>query len=494
MKDENILNMTALEVARAIRSGDITSPQATEAVLSAIEEKDGELNGYIRVFGDRAIARASEVQKQIERGALDYPLAGVPYAIKDNICTEGIPTTCGSKMLENFIPPYSATVVHDLERAGAVSVGKLNLDEFCMGSTSETSFFGPVKNPWDTTRVPGGSSGGAAASVAARMSFYAYGSDTGGSIRQPCSYCGVSGIKPTYGSVSRFGLIAYASSLDQIGPIGRDMLDCAAALNQIIGKDPADQTTIDTVPIDLSAASEFSGKGLRIGVPEDFFAEGIDPEVEAAVRKAVHVFSELGASVTSFRLPIARYAIPTYYIIACAEACSNLSRYDGIKYGYRSQNAKSLSDIYVMSRSEGFGLEVKRRIMLGNYVLSSGFYDAYYKKALQSKALIRKAFDEAFVKYDLILGPTAPSTAPRIGESLSDPLRMYLSDVYTVLPNIVGLPSASIPCGFDRNNMPVGLQMIGPYRSEQTMVGAACLFQRSTAYHLRFPEKRGEDA
>lgn len=492
MRSEEIMKMTALNVGKAIRNGDMTSVDATRAALDSIGQKDAVLNAYIRVFKDLALEKAEAVQNKIRAGELKSPLAGVPFAMKDNICTEGLRTTCGSKILADFIPPYSATIVHRLEASGAVMIGKTNLDEFCMGSTSETSFFGPVKNPWDTTRVPGGSSGGSAASVAAGTAFYAYGSDTGGSIRQPCSFCGISGIKPTYGSVSRFGLIAYASSLDQIGPLGRDILDCAAALNQIIGKDPMDQTTNDSAPIDLEKARVYDGKGLRIGIPEDYFGEGLDPDVEARVLEAVQVYKDLGATIESIRLPIVEYAIPTYYIIACAEACSNLSRFDGIKYGYRAKDADSLSEIYIKSRSEGFGLEVKRRIMLGNYVLSSGYYDAYYIKALQAKALIKKAFDEAFSSCDLILGPTAPSTALRIGESLSDPLRMYLGDIYTVLPNIVGLPSASIPCGFDTKGLPVGLQMIGPYGSEQLMVNAASLFQRSTSHHLRSPGDRVE--
>lgn len=481
------MKMTALQVGKAIREGELTSVDATRATLDTIEKKDPLLNAFIRVFKDLALEKAEAIQKMIRAGDLSSPLAGVPFALKDNICTEGLQTTCGSKMLADFVPPYSATVVHRLEAAGAVPVGKTNLDEFCMGSTSETSFFGPVKNPWDTARVPGGSSGGSAASVASGMTFYAYGSDTGGSIRQPCSFCGISGIKPTYGTVSRYGLIAYASSLDQIGPLGRDILDCAAALNQIAGKDPMDQTTGKTAPIDLDQTRAYSGKGLRIGVPEDYFGEGLDPDVEARVREALTTYRELGATILPIRLPIVEYAIPTYYIIACAEACSNLSRYDGIKYGYRAKDAESLSEIYIQSRSEGFGLEVKRRIMLGNYVLSSGYYDAYYIKALKAKALIKKAFDDAFSSCDLILGPTAPSTAPRIGESLSDPLKMYLGDIYTVLPNIAGLPSASIPCGFDAKGLPVGLQLIGPSGGEQQMVDAAWLFQRSTEHHLRLP-------
>jgi aspartyl-tRNA(Asn)/glutamyl-tRNA(Gln) amidotransferase subunit A len=431
--------------------------------------------------------KAAAVKEKIDRGLLKSPLAGVPVAIKDNICTKDRPTTCGSKILENFLPPYSATVVNKLEEAGAVIVGKLNMDEFAMGSTTETSYFGVTKNPWDVTRVPGGSSGGAAASVAAGETFYVFGSDTGGSIRQPCSFCGVSGIKPTYGSVSRYGLVAYASSLDQIGPMGRDILDCAAALNVVMGRDPKDQTTMESSPIDLEEARAFDVAGLKIGIPLDYFGEGIDPDVKDRVLAAAAKLASMGAKVEEFRLPIVEYAVPTYYIIASAEACSNLSRYDGIKYGYRAEDASDLLDLYKKSRSEGFGLEVKRRIMLGNFVLSSGYYDAYYKKALQAKALIKKSFDDAFAQYDLILGPAAPTTALRIGESLSDPLKMYLGDIYTVLVNIVGLPAATIPCGFDGEGLPVGLQMIGAHNSEQTIINCAAAYQRSTEYHLKKP-------
>ena len=488
MEKEQIMSMSALELGQAIRDKKTTSVEATAALLAAISEKDPTYNCYISVFEKEALAAAAAVQEKIDAGQLLSPLAGVPVAIKDNMCTKGLTTTCGSKILSNFIPPYSATMVAKLEEAGAVIVGKLNMDEFAMGSTTETSFYGVTKNPWDISRVPGGSSGGAAAAVAAGEAFYTFGSDTGGSIRQPCSFCGVSGIKPTYGTVSRFGLVAFASSLDQIGPMGKDILDCAAALNIVMGKDPKDQTTMDSTPVDLDEARNFDVKGLRIGIPLDYFGEGIDPDVKARVLEASEKLASMGAIIEEFRMPIVEYAVPTYYIIACAEACSNLSRYDGIKYGFRAADTTDLLDVYTRSRSEGFGLEVKRRIMLGNFVLSSGYYDAYYKKALQAKALIKKSFDEAFARYDLILGPTAPTTAPRIGDSLSDPLKMYLGDIYTVLVNIVGLPAATIPCGIDHKGLPVGMQLIGAHNAEQTIINTAAAFQRATDFHMQKPE------
>ena len=493
MDKEQIMKMSALALGQAIRDKKTTSVEATAAMLSAISEKDPQYNCYISVFPEKALAAAEAVQKRMDAGELASPLAGVPVAIKDNMCTKDRLTTCGSKILSNFIPPYSATMVNKLEEAGAVIVGKLNMDEFAMGSTTETSYYGVTKNPWDVSRVPGGSSGGAAAAVSAGEAFLAFGSDTGGSIRQPCSFCGVSGIKPTYGAVSRYGLVAYASSLDQIGPIGQNILDCAAALNIVMGKDPKDQTTMDSTPIDLDEARSFDVKGLRIGIPLDFFGEGIDPDVKARVLESSRKLASMGAILDEFRFPIIEYAVPTYYIIACAEACSNLSRFDGIKYGFRAKGAKDLLDVYFKSRSEGFGLEVKHRIMLGNFVLSSGYYDAYYKKALRVKALIKKSFDDAFAKYDLILGPTAPTTALPIGESLSDPLKMYLGDIYTVLVNIVGLPAATIPCGLDSLGLPVGMQLIGNHQAEQTIVNAAAAFQRATDYHLRKPIRNEGD-
>lgn len=475
--------MSAREMGQAIREKQITAVEATEAVLENIQNTDSKINSFITVCEQEALTDAKKVQARIDAGEELSPLAGVPVAVKDNMCTQGVRTTCGSKILNNFIPPYSATVVERLKKEGSVIVGKLNMDEFAMGSTTETSFFGPTKNPWDQTRVPGGSSGGAAAAVAAGEVPFALGSDTGGSIRQPCSFCGVSGIKPTYGSVSRYGLVAYASSLDQIGPIGTDILDCAEALNVIMGRDKRDQTSFESERISVEQAEAFSAKGLRVGLLADYFGEGLDLKVKDSVMDAVMTLKSLGAEVGEFPLPIVEYAIPTYYIIACAEACSNLSRFDGIKYGFRSEDAEDLMDVYVKSRSEGFGMEVKRRIMLGNFVLSSGYYDAYYKKALQAKALIRQAFDEAFRSYDVLVGPAAPTTAPRIGESLSDPLKMYLGDIYTVLINIIGLPAATIPCGFDDSGLPIGLQIIGPHRSEQTIINTAAAFQKVTEHH-----------
>lgn len=487
MDKQKIYSMSARELGQAIREKHITSVEATSAVLDKIRETGTQINSFITVCEEEALADANAIQKRIDAGEELSPLAGVPMAIKDNMCTEGVMTTCGSKILNHFIPPYSATVVNRLKEAGSVIVGKLNMDEFAMGSTTETSYFGPTKNPWDLTRVPGGSSGGAAAAVAAGQIPFSLGSDTGGSIRQPCSFCGVSGIKPTYGSVSRYGLVAYASSLDQIGPIGTDILDCAEALNIIMGQDRRDQTSFASEKISVVQAENFSAKGLRVGLLADYFGEGLDPQVRSSVMDAVTTLKGLGADIGEFPLPIVEYAIPTYYIIACAEACSNLSRFDGIKYGYRSESAEELMDVYVKSRSEGFGMEVKRRIMLGNFVLSSGYYDAYYKKALQAKALIKQAFDEAFKSYDVLVGPAAPTTAPRLGESLSDPLKMYLGDIYTVLINIIGLPAATIPCGFDNAGLPIGLQIIGSHKSEQTIINTAAAFQKVTDFHRQKP-------
>lgn len=487
MSENKWLSKTALELGREIREGNITSPELVRMLFDVIRVKEPMYRSYISLFEKEAMAAAEAVQKKIDAREELSPLAGVPVAVKDNICTKNLLTSCGSKILSNFKPPYSATAVSKLEDAGMVIIGKLNMDEFAMGSTTETSFYGETSNPWDVSRVPGGSSGGAAAAVAAGEAICALGSDTGGSVRQPCSFCGVSGIKPTYGTVSRYGLVAFASSLDQIGPIGRDILDCAALLNVISGLDPKDHTSADTVKIDVPAAASFNPAGLRVGVPSNYFSEGIDPDVALRVREAIDKYRKMGATVEEFALPIVEYAIPTYYIIACAEACSNLSRYDGIKYGLRATGAEDLIDLYCKTRSEGFGMEVKRRIMLGNFVLSSGYYDAYYKKALQAKGLIKKAFDEAFEKYDVIIGPVAPTTALRKGESLSDPLKMYLGDIYTVLVNIVGLPAVSIPCGPDSQGLPVGLQLIGNHFSEQGLVGAAAAYQKQTGHHLQRP-------
>ena len=478
MTATEIRKLGALEIGAAIKEGKITSVEATKAFLDAIDAKDGEYKSYITVIRDEALAKAQKADEAIKAGTLTGPLAGVPIAIKDNICTKGIKTTCASKMLGNFVPPYDAEVIRKVEDAGMIILGKTNMDEFAMGSTTETSYFGPTVNPWGDNRVPGGSSGGSAACVAGRLAPISLGSDTGGSIRQPASFCGVTGLKPTYGTVSRYGLVAFASSLDQIGPIAKDAEDAAVLFNIISGVDERDQSSTVSEKIDIDAVTGFDVKGKKIGIPEEYFGEGIDADVKARVMEAVKFYEDHGASVETFKMPIIEYAIPTYYIIACAEACSNLSRYDGVKYGYRPEGVDNLIDLYIKSRSEGFGMEVKRRIMLGNFVLSSGYYDAYYNKALQAKALIKKAFDEAFAKYDVVIGPVAPTTALTAGESLSDPLKMYLGDICTVLINIVGLPAISVPCGNDSNGMPVGMQIIGKHYDEKTILGFASYYQR----------------
>lgn len=491
MDNKAVLELSALRIGKLIKSGELTSVQATQAFLDAIESLDKDYKSYITVCRDSALARAAEVDGLIAQGKLTGDLAGVPIAIKDNICTKGTATTCASRMLANFVPPYDATVISKINSEGMVILGKTNMDEFAMGSTTETSYFGPTVNPWGDSRVPGGSSGGSAAAVAARLAPVSLGSDTGGSIRQPASFCGVTGLKPTYGTVSRYGLVAFASSLDQIGPIGRDAVDLASLYNLICGVDEKDQSSTETAKLDIDNIRNYSVAGKTIGIPEEYFGEGIDPEVKAAVMDAVKVFESEGAMVERFTLPIMEYAIPTYYIIACAEACSNLSRYDGIKYGFRPEGVEDLSELYIRSRSEGFGMEVKRRIMIGNFVLSSGYYDAYYNKALQVKNLIYQAFNEAFSKYDVVIGPVAPTPALKAGESLSDPLKMYLGDICTVLINIVGLPAVSVPCGF-ASGLPVGMQIIGKHYGEETILGFASDFQRATsdkAYEQQSPVK-----
>lgn len=481
MTSEEIIRLSALELGKAIKEGRTSSVEACHAYLTAIDEKDGNINSYITVLRESALKRAAQVDADISAGLLTGPLAGVPIAVKDNICTKDVLTTCGSKMLSNFVPPYDATVVKKLNDAGMVIIGKANMDEFAMGSTTETSYYGPTVNPHGINRVPGGSSGGSAAAVAADLAPIALGSDTGGSIRQPSSFCGVTGLKPTYGSVSRYGLVAFASSLDQIGPIARNAEDAAALYNIICGADPKDQSSSEeAAPVDMSALENYSLKGKRIGLPEEYFGDGIDAEVREKVNAAIEVMKGLGAEVETFSFPIAEYAIPTYYIIACAEACSNLSRYDGIKYGYRPEGDIDLTQLYIKSRSEGFGLEVKRRIMLGNFVLSSGYYDAYYNKALQAKNLIKQSYDKAFEKYDIIAGPVAPTPALKAGESLSDPLKMYLGDICTVLINIAGLPAISVPCGeAGEEKLPVGLQLIGKPFEEETVLGFASAYQKN---------------
>ncbi len=478
----SLMSMTAVELGRKIKNREVTAEEAARAALEAIHAKEGQIGSFVTVEEEKALARAKEVQKGIDDGTFAGPLAGVPVAVKDNMCTKGILTTCSSKILGNFVPAYTAEAVKRLEAAGAVILGKTNMDEFAMGSTTETSAFQATKNPWNTAHVPGGSSGGSCAAVAAEECPYALGSDTGGSIRQPSAFCGVTGIKPTYGTVSRYGLIAYGSSLDQIGPIAKDVSDCAAVLEIIAAYDKKDSTSVKREDLKFTDALLDDVKGMKIGIPRDYFGEGIDPEVKEAVLAAAKTLEEKGASVEEFDLGLVKYAIPAYYVIACAEASSNLARFDGVKYGYRTQHYEGLHNMYKKSRSEGFGAEVKRRIMLGSFVLSSGYYDAYYLKALRVKALIKKAFDDAFAKYDVILGPAAPTTAPKLGESLSDPIKMYLGDIYTVSVNLAGLPGISLPCGMDSKGLPIGMQLIGDCFKEKNIIRAAYAFEQTRSY------------
>lgn len=482
---KELLELTALELGAAIKAGEVSVEEAVCTALEAMEEREGALNSFITSTGEQALERARSLQAGVQEA--ESPLYGVPMALKDNICTRGGRTSCASKILGDFAPPYDAGAAERMERAGAVCLGKLNMDEFAMGSTTETSFYGPTRNPWDLERVPGGSSGGAAAAVAGRECWFALGSDTGGSIRQPASYCGVTGMKPTYGTVSRYGLIAYASSLDQIGPLARSAADCAAVLDAIQGKDPRDGTCLDVPAGGLLASLTGDVRGMRIGLPADCYGEGLDPEVRRAVLEAAGVLEARGAKLVKFDFPVMEYVVPAYYIIASAEASSNLSRFDGVKYGWRAEDYEDLTDLYCRTRTEGFGSEVKRRILLGTFVLSSGYYDAYYNKALQVKGVIKGAFDRAFEQCDLMLTPVAPSTAPRLGESLSDPLQMYLSDIYTVPANLAGLPGLSMPCGFDGNGMPIGAQLIGPALGDGRVLNAAHAFQLDTGWHKCTP-------
>ncbi len=478
----NLTQLTAVELGKKIKTKEIGVVEATEAYISRIEKLDKDYNCFVTVDKEGALKQAEEVQKLIDAGKLTSPLAGVPVAIKDNMCIDGMLTTCSSKILNNFVPTYTATAVEKLQCAGAVIIGKTNMDEFAMGSTTETSYYGETKNPWDVTRVPGGSSGGSAAAVAAEEVPYALGSDTGGSIRQPASFCGVTGIKPTYGRVSRYGLIAYGSSLDQIGPLAKDVTDCAAILEEISSHDKKDSTSAERSDNDFTSALKDDVKGMKIGIPRDYFLKGIDGEVKDNVLKAAKTLEEKGAIVEEFDLNMVEYAIPAYYIIASAEASSNLERFDGVKYGYRTENFTDLHNMYKKTRSEGFGAEVKRRIMLGSFVLSSGYYDAYYVKALKAKALIKQEFDKAFEKYDVILGPVAPTTALKLGESLSDPIKMYLGDIYTVSVNLAGIPGISLPCGYDKNGLPVGLQLLGQTFDEKKIIRAAYAFECTKSY------------
>ena len=487
----NLMSLTAVELGKKIKSGEVRVVDAVNAAFDQIEAVEKDINSYVTVYKkEEVLEKAEHIQKLIDEGQLTGPLAGVPVAIKDNMCTRDKLTTCSSKILGNFYPTYSAEAVINLEKAGAVIIGKTNMDEFAMGSTTETSFYGPTKNPWNKEHVPGGSSGGSCAAVAAEECSYALGSDTGGSIRQPSSFCGVTGIKPTYGTVSRYGLIAYGSSLDQIGPVAKDVTDCATILETIASYDSKDSTSVKRDDYNFTEALVEDVKGLKIGIPKDYFGEGLEPEVKEAILKAVDVLKDKGAIVEEFDLSLVEYAIPAYYVIASAEASSNL---DGVKYGYRTEEYNGLHNMYKKTRSEGFGEEVKRRIMLGSFVLSSGYYDAYYLKALRTKALIKKAFDEAFAKYDVIIGPDAPTTAPKLGDSLSDPIKMYLGDIYTISVNLAGLPGISVPCGQDSNGLPIGMQIIGDCFKEKNIIRAAYTFEQAKNSYDRCDVAKARD-
>ena len=477
----DIMSLTAVELGKKIKAKEISVTEATQAYLDQIEKVENDVHSYVTIDKEGALKRAEEVQKMIDDGTLLSPLAGVPVAIKDNMCTKGTRTTCSSKILENFVPTFTSEAVLNLEKAGAVIIGKTNMDEFAMGSTTETSYYGVTRNPWNLGHVPGGSSGGSCAAVAAGECAYALGSDTGGSIRQPSSFCGVTGIKPTYGTVSRYGLIAYGSSLDQIGPIAKDVTDCETILETIASHDVKDSTSVER-EYDFTSALTDDVKGMKIGIPRDYFGDGLSADVKEQILNAVKILEEKGAVVEEFDLSLVKYAIPAYYIIADAEASSNLARFDGVKYGYRTEEYEGLHNMYKKTRSEGFGAEVKRRIMLGSFVLSSGYYDAYYLKALRTKALIKQAFDKAFAKYDMIVAPAAPTTAPELGKSLSDPMKMYLSDIYTISVNLAGLPGISIPVGKDSKGLPVGMQLIGDCFQEKKIIQAAYTFEQTRTY------------
>lgn len=474
-----IQKLTAVSLGKKIKEKEISVREALDAVFAQIDQTEDRYHAYVTLDKEGAYKQADAVQEKIHKGELTGALAGVPVAIKDNMCTKGLLTTCSSKILENYIPTYTASAVQNLTDAGCVIIGKTNMDEFAMGSTTETSYYGVTRNPHNPDHVPGGSSGGSAAAVALNECFFALGSDTGGSIRQPSAFCGITGMKPTYGTVSRYGLIAYGSSLDQIGPMTKNVTDCAAVLETIASYDKKDSTSMKREEYDFTSALVRDVKGLRIGLPKDYFGDGLDSEVKAAIFKAAETFKRMGAIVEEFDLGLVQYAIPAYYIIASAEASSNLERFDGVKYGYRTKEYGDLHSMYKKTRSEGFGSEVKRRIMLGSFVLSSGYYDAYYLKALKTKALIKQEFDKAFEKYDIILAPAAPTTAPLLGSSLQDPIKMYLSDIYTISANLAGIPGLSIPCGKDNKGLPIGMQLLGGCFQEKTLLRAGFAYEKA---------------
>ena len=482
----NITELTVHELQQKLKSKELTIAEILESYCNRINEKEPEVEAFVTTYLEEAKAEAQKIQEKIDNGENLGEYAGIPIGIKDNLCMKGTKTTCSSKMLENFVSPYNATVIEKLKDENIISLGKLNMDEFAMGSSTESSYFKKTKNPWNLNKVPGGSSGGSAAAVAANMVPWALGSDTGGSIRQPASLCGVVGLKPTYGLVSRYGLVAFASSLDQIGPITKDVRDSAMLLSLIAGHDEKDTTSEPIEKKDYTKALKNDVKGLKIGVPKEFFGEGINEEVKKELTKAIETYKELGAEVEEFSLDVAKYALATYYIIACAEASSNLGRFDGIRYGYRTPEYSNLKEIYKKSRSEGFGPEVKRRIILGTYVLSSGYYDAYYKKAQQVRTLVSNEFSKAFEKYDVILTPTSPVTAFNIGEKSNNPLEMYLADICTVSINIAGVPAISIPCGVDSEGMPVGMQLIGNKFEEEKILNAAYTFEQKVKFRENY--------
>src|SRR5262245_5334796 len=483
-----MIERTAAELLRLLSRGEITSEDLTGQFLQAIRARESRIKAFLHVDESAALEQAREVDAKRKRGEMLGALAGIPVAIKDLLCTRGQPTTCGSKILQNFVPPYDAHVITRLKQADAVLIGKTNMDEFAMGSSTENSAFQVTRNPWDPERIPGGSSGGSAAAVAACEAPLSLGTDTGGSIRQPASLCGIVGMKPTYGRVSRIGLVAFASSLDQIGPFAHDVTDCALLLEAIAGKDRRDSTSVDRpVPPDRQTV-DTPVKPLTIGVPREYFGEGLDAEVEKAVREALKVYEGQGAKLKDISLPHSPYAIATYYLVATAEASSNLARYDGVHYGYRAKKYDDLVDMYCKSRGEAFGKEVQRRIMLGTYALSSGYYDAYYLKALKVRRLIKNDFDKAFAECDVVMGPTSPTAAFKISEKTEDPLAMYLSDIYTISCNLAGLPGVSIPCGFTKTGLPIGLQILGAPFEEEKLLRIARMHEKATDWHTRRPK------
>lgn len=482
-----LFDLTIHEINEMFRRAETSPSGVAEAVINRIKAVEPKIRAYITVTEEAAMKAAEEADARLKSGKPASLIHGIPIAVKDNICTQGIKTTCASKILENFVPPYDATVVTRLKDAGYVLTGKPNMDEFAMGSSTENSAFFITRNPWDQDRIPGGSSGGSAAAVAAGECIAALGSDTGGSIRQPAACCGVVGLKPTYGRVSRYGLVAFASSLDQIGPITKDVTDAAIMLNVISGKDPKDSTSADVPVPDFTKALVKDLKDVKIGIPREYFIDGMDPEVEKAVRDAVDAMKGLGANVADVSLPHTGYAVAAYYILATSEASSNLARYDGVKYGFRAKGVKDLLEMYMKTRDEGFGPEVKRRIMLGTYALSAGYYDAYYKKGQQVRTLIKQDFEEAFKSMDIIVTPTAPTPAFRIGEKTKDPLQMYLSDIFTISVNLAGIPGISVPCGFTRQGLPIGLQILGRHFDESSVLRTAYAYEQAAEWHKRRP-------